>query len=1040
MIAVSSRGRYLFGVILLVLAGAFFGRTDPASEVLMRPPKSVLSSSSAPSLSPPRTLSARPGIRVSGRLDSGEVHAYAVELSKKIYLLARIEQRGVDVAVSVAAPAGQPILEVDSPIASLGSEFVPFVASTSGAYRIAIQALDGETGGEYELTIVELRSATPHDLDHAKAAILLSAADRERIKQALDKAVELYHQVVALPTSSRAVWQQVVALRRLGQVHLALHRPEDALTALTQALALVRGRNDPQHEAGILSAMGQVLRRLEHREEARRAYEQAIEVARAGRAPLEEAAAWNNLAELQKKNGELEKALAGYDRALLGWRRNGRKGTEATALHNLGSLYLDLNRLPEARDCLLQSLHLQRVHGSSQSRALTLIVLGQVDAWQGEYRSALSRYRQAMALVRRTGDRWSQAILLDRLGIVYLELGDTGHALELQERAAAMFRELEDRERLAWVLANLGWLHQRQGRPESALPLFREASALFGPLQDRVGEAAVSFGEARALRDVEDLTKARRKLERALGLIESLRTDAPGPSLRSSFFASRQRYYEEYIDLLMELHGRQPEAGWDRLALEASEQTRARSFLDTLGGARIQLQEQTDRELFRRDRELLDRLDALEAERIAGSRRKGLETEQGDILLQREALLARMRDEERQSLASPPVPLKVAQMRSRVLDPESLLLVYSLGEKRSFLWLVDQRSLRSFVLPGRDRIELLARSVWESLSQGRSDSSTQAQLVLTRLASIILEPAAAHLQAPRLLIVPDGALRYVPFAALPKPGSGTPLLVSFEIVYLDSPSVLAMQRQRLASHSKAPRQLAVVADPVFNPDDPRVAKSSTSPTPALVADLRRSAEDLGLRGFPRLPESGREAAALLSLVPRNQSLEAVGFDANREMLLGGILGRYRIVHFATHGLIHPHYPELSGLVLSLVDKQGRPREGFLRAYEFQKLRLSADLVVLSACRTALGQEVPGEGLVGMTRGLIEVPRLVVSLWSVDDRSTAELMSRFYHRMLQGKERLTPSAALREAQLSMLREPRWSHTYQWAPFLFQGEWR
>lgn len=1036
----SSRGKQLLGVLFLTLAGAFLGCKDPASEALVQPPESVPRPSSTRSSSLPHPLPARSGTRISGHLDPGEVHAYTVQLANKTYLLARIEQRGVDVEVSVDDPAGRPVLEMDSPISSLGNELVPLVTSTSGAYRIAVQALDGETGGEYELSLGELRPATSRDLDHARAAILLSEGDRQRkenLTEALDKAVELYNQVVAFPPSSGATWEQIMALRRLSQVNLSRNRPEVALNALTQALALVRSRNDPQQKAGVLVATGQVLRRLGRQEQARRAYERAIEVARAGQAPLEEAAAWNNLADLQQKNGELEKALAGYDRALLGWRRYSRKGEEATALHNLGSLYLDLNHLPEARDCLLQSLNLQRAYGNARSRALTLTVLGQVDAWQGNHRGALSHYRQAMALVRRIGDRWSQAILLDRLGIVYLELGDVRHALGLQERAAAMFRDMEDRERLAWVLANLGWLHQRQGRPERALRLYREASDLFGTLQDRVGEAAVSFGEARALRDQADLEAARRKLERALVLIESLRADAPGPSLRSSFFASRQLYYEDYVDLLMELHGRQPEKGWDRLALEASERTRARSFLDTLGGAQIELRQQADRELLRRDRELLDRLDALESERMAGALRDGLETEQGNILLEREALLARMRDEEGQNLPPPPLPLTVAQMHSRVLDQKSLLLVYTLGEKRSFLWLVDQRALRSFVLPGRGRIELLARSAWESLSQGES-SSTQARLVLTRLAGVVLGPAADHLQASRLLIVADGALRYVPFAALPEPGTGAPLIASHEIVYLDSPSAHAMQRRRLVGRSRAPLQMAVIADPVFQPDDPRVGKSGGGPAPVVVQDLRRSAADLGLHGFRRLPESGREAAALLALVPRRQRLEAVGFAANREMVLSGVLGRYRIVHFATHGLVHPYHPELSGLVLSLVDEAGKPRDGFLRAYEFQKVGLSADLVVLSACRTALGQEIPGEGMVGMTRGLVEIPRLVLSLWSVGDRSTAELMSRFYHCMLQ--EGLRPSAALREAQLSMLREPRWSHPYQWAPFLFQGEWR
>jgi CHAT domain-containing protein len=207
----------------------------------------------------------------------------------------------------------------------------------------------------------------------------------------------------------------------------------------------------------------------------------------------------------------------------------------------------------------------------------------------------------------------------------------------------------------------------------------------------------------------------------------------------------------------------------------------------------------------------------------------------------------------------------------------------------------------------------------------------------------------------------------------------------------------------------------------------------------MMADLRRSADDLGVKGFRRLPESGREAEALLALAPRRKSFGATGFAASRRMVLTGALSRYKIIHIATHGLIHPTHPELSGLVLSLVDEHGKPQDGFLRSYELQEMDLPADLVVLSACQTALGKEVPGEGLVGLTRVLMQAGarRLVVSLWSVEDASTAELMSRFYRAML--RQGLSPSAALREAQLSMLRDPRWSDPRYWAPFIFQGDW-
>jgi CHAT domain-containing protein/tetratricopeptide (TPR) repeat protein len=1034
-------GRSRIGLVAGMALG-LAGVAAPVSEV--RPSAGPVLSPPSFLSRPPRELSSRPGARSLGHLGSGEADAYQVRLSEGQFLLAQVEQRGVDVTVSLADPGGQPVVEVDSPNSSRGNEILPAVAAASGAFRIVVRALDGEAGGDYELRLVELRPATDRDRAHAQGAILLSRAEELRRRpqdQAHDAAAAIYPRAVADLRSAGAAGEQSIALRRLGQVELARRRPQEALAALKQAFDLVRELEDPQSKAGILSALGQVLQVLGRNGEARRTYERAIEVARAGRAPLEEAAAWNNLADLHQGQGELQKALVGYDRALLGWRRNRRQRPEATVLHNLGSLYRDLGRLPEARDSLLQSLALQKTHGSAQLRTLTLTVLGQVYAWQKGYRLALSYYRGAMALARQTGDRWAQAILLVQLGSAHLELGDGRQARALLERAPAVFRELGDQDNLAWALANLGWLHERQRRPEAALRLYGEAAALFRPPQDRLGEAAAAFGAGRIARRRGDLTTARLQMGAGLDLIESLRTDAPGPALRSSFFASYRSFYEAYIDLLMELHGREPGKGWDTLALEASERTRARSFLDSLGEARTDLLKQRDREILQRERELLGRLDVLETERLAGSRRAGLERDQREALLEREVLLARARQEEERSLPPPPIPLKAWQMRRGLLDEGSLLLVYCLGEERSVLWLVDRRSVRSFVLPGRGRLEPLARASYEALSQ-REGTGAQARLVLARLADEILGPVAPHLGARRLLVVSDGALRYIPFAALPEPGRGAPLLARHEVVCLDSPSVLAMQRRRLAGRRRAPLELAVVADPVFDAADPRVAAPAAAPVPR-PADLRGSADGPG--GLRRLPDSGREAAALLALAPPGRRLAVVGLEASKETVLSGVLRPYRIVHFATHGLIHPRHPELSGLMLSRVDERGRPRDGFLPAYELQRLRLSADLVVLSACRTALGKEIPGEGLIGMTRELMEggVPRLVVSLWSVEDRSTAELMRRFYRRMLDGRRpggRLRPAAALREAQLSMRGDPRWSDPYYWAPFIFQGDWR
>jgi CHAT domain-containing protein len=202
--------------------------------------------------------------------------------------------------------------------------------------------------------------------------------------------------------------------------------------------------------------------------------------------------------------------------------------------------------------------------------------------------------------------------------------------------------------------------------------------------------------------------------------------------------------------------------------------------------------------------------------------------------------------------------------------------------------------------------------------------------------------------------------------------------------------------------------------------------------------VERSALESGVEKLERLYFSGLEAEAIASFAPERQRLKAVGFLANKTNATNADLSDYRIVHFATHGLVNTRHPELSGIVLSLVDERGQPIDGFLRLHEIYNLRLNADLVVLSACQTALGKEIKGEGFIGLSRGFMYAgaPRVVASLWRIDDRATAELVGLFYKAMLEKK--LPAAAALTQAQKEMSK--KWPSPYYWAGFTLQGEWR
>jgi CHAT domain-containing protein len=397
------------------------------------------------------------------------------------------------------------------------------------------------------------------------------------------------------------------------------------------------------------------------------------------------------------------------------------------------------------------------------------------------------------------------------------------------------------------------------------------------------------------------------------------------------------------------------------------------------------------------------------------------------------------------------------------LDENTVVLEYSLGDERSYLWAVTQNSLKTYELPKRDEITKVAQQVYQSLGarsvvksvetpaqrQARiAAADEQFQKAGSELTRMIIAPALAELGTKRLVVVADGALQYVPFAALAVNGS-RPLVVDHEIVSLPSASALAIQRQTLANRQPAPKGIAVVADPVFSTADVRFrssgqakdvahASASTANDTRILEHLSGGAKN-GQLAIRRLPFTRQEADQILAVAPAGANFKAIDFRANRALATSGELSQYRYVHFATHGYLDTTRAGLSAIVLSMIDEQGKPQDGFLRAHDIYNLKLPAELVVLSACETGLGKEVRGEGIEGLTRGFMYAGarRVVVSLWNVNDKATASLMQRLYLGMLRGKK--TPAAALRAAQIEMLRSKQWQSPYYWAPFVMQGEW-
>ena len=851
-------------------------------------------------------------------------------------------------------------------------------------------------------------------------------------------------------------------LNELGQVYWSIGNLEKALDCFNESLSIRQAIGDREGQGEAVHNLGVIYSTIPEFGKALEYHQQALSIERELGDRRSEASTLNNMGVVYESVGEYQKALQAYDNALPIRRETGDRRGEAYTLKNIGGLHADLGDQDEALKYYERALPVFVGAGDRMGEISTLNALGEAYAELGQHRKTLDYYQQALALSRASGMRRAEGNLLNSLGLAYGLLGDSDKALESFSQALQLRRTLGHRGGEAETLNGMAGVYLSLGKTGQALDYYSQALLIARSIGWRSGEVGTLAGMARAQASERNLTGALRTMESALALFESFRGHVASRELRSSFLSSASQYYEDYIDLLMNQHAVAPSSGYDALALRAAERARARSLVESLAEAGADIRQGIDAALLSRQRGIERQLSDKEGARarlLASGQDKAqivsVDKELDELLGQLHQVDAEIRASSPGYAAlTRPTPLSAGEIQHQLLDADTLLLEYSLGREHSYLWAITPTSSATFELPKKSEIDSAARRAYELLVQSNQRIHRRdGEVALADLARMVLGPVATLLGTKRLLIVPDGALHYVPFEALPEPLSSTgsnpgPLIASHEVTYLPSASVLAELRRATSQRRAQERSVAVLADPVFGENDPRVshvahravengrAQAQTLTEPLTESELSRSVSEIG-GTLERLPFARREAEVILHLSD-NRGLAALDFKANRETAMSPELERYRVVHFATHALINSKHPDLSGIVLSLVDQQGHPQNGFLAAHDIYNLKLGADLVVLSACRTALGKEMKGEGLVSIVRGFMYAgaPRVVASLWDVRDEAAAELMKRFYQGFLI--DRLPPAAALRAAKVSMLKEKQWESPFYWAAFVLQGE--
>ena len=750
--------------------------------------------------------------------------------------------------------------------------------------------------------------------------------------------------------------------------------------------------------------------------------------------------ALNSAGTLLGEVGRAEEALYFYAQSLALCREQKDRRGEATVLRNLGRVYTSSRDYSKAHEFLQSSLDISRALSEPRLEYDALTLLAGLENARADYKLALSYQDKALKLESATTPASAKYGLRSDIAITQDELGNPEKAAEATLQALELARGQKVLAAEATALGNLASFQLKQGKSNESLESSSQALALLRRTgADPTQQASVLYTQAQAQRALGKSEEALSGLRLAITLLERARLlFVPTESARGQFVARNSFIFTAAIDLL--LSQSKPEE-----ALAVSESYHARAFLDSLVEARADLRRVLPKELLDKEDGILSRISTIQRELwqegISKDREQALRKElaAAEDAFEQFQLVVRHSNPQYASLKQLQ-PFGAERIQRELLDSTTALVEYVVGEEKSFAWLVSRDKVLYAVLPGKTELNTLVVDYVKSLA-GRPPGPTATQSIASiknrsgQVYQMLLHPFERELSSfQKLIVVPDNALAYLPFETLvANPGSASdgasanPYLVErLAIAYAPSASALAAVKALEAKPFS--KGFIAFGDPIYPELDSVKDRSSES---RLAYYTERGVE------LRRLPYTRREVTSIGALFPAAERETFLGAQANEQRVKSEKLDQYRYVHFAAHGVVDEENPRRSGIILSLdaSDKE----DGILQMTEIMRLKLNADLVTLSACRTGLGKVVNGEGVLGLTRAFLYAGTrsVLASLWNVNDTATAQLMTAFYRNLKRG---LSKDEALRQAKLELLhgKQPSWRHPYFWASFVLIGE--
>ncbi len=925
--------------------------------------------------------------------------------------------------LQVAAPSGRGAIAVDSSVGSAGQERASLVAEETGDYAVRVAAFDPQVvAGRYRIWIETLRPATSEDRVRARAQAAwlegarLTPSPEESSRRT---AVERFRRAASLWRAVEDRRQEALALFHLAILQRNLGDLRGSLESYRSACDSASASGDQQLYAKTLNGLGAAVGYLGDFDKDVEAQSQALRLARSVGDRQSEADALRSRGWAYWLQGQYQKALDDYEPALslaislkdrqsLAWTWNG-----------LGLAYASMGELDKALDRFERAVPLAHAVSDAATEAFSRQNMGYAYWRLGAFRKALECFEAVLPGRRAAGEKQDVALLLNNIGLAHLSLGEAAVARANFEDALSIWTAQGNERSRVLAFLNLGLAFQKLREPDRAIADWKQARDLAVRLGLRDQRAAALAFLAGADADRDDLDAARSEIEEALEILERARGEIQFSPLRASFLSSKQNGYAIERDVLLRLHERFPQRGFDAEAFRASERGRAREMTESILEAHVDLSGDLPDDLRRREREVGERIHRLEREPATA---EAAGDSPGNRLVEAEEdwkrLIVEMRRRE-PLYASLVYPQPISAERARsLLGPESAIVSFSIDSRRLLVFVLTQSRLdvRRLAVPPAELAERVENYVGLIARDGRDLWGPLSE----RLYEDVVRPWRESL--PRgvrsLVILPDGVLGSLPFEALQRPGRPPRRMIEdFAISYAPSATVLALlQDITRTPPPRDPGRILVVADP-------------RSPAGAPKASGAFEGETFDLAP---LPYAASEARAVARFGGPGSEVD-IGTDASEARLAGRSLAGFRVIHFATHGLLSRRVPSRSALLLA-ADRDG---EGLLTAREIYRLRLDSDLVVLSACETARGRILAGEGVESLAQAFFHAGArsVVASLWDVSDRRTADLMSDFYAHLARGERK---AQALRSAKLDLLRgSPELAPRF-WASFVLLGE--